>query len=130
MNVYNDDEVFQKLKDHYATTTPSGKVSYAKANRIFRFFRDIKNEGFAEVKRVASNGSFYRNLDLLTAVVPRAYLQNLHSVKSNIIPLVRLVNVDFSKPTPSRLARTCPYVTATGQQFNPTIKACRIVRPT
>lgn len=100
VNVYNDDEVFQKLKEHYATTTPSGNVSYAKANRIFRFFRDIKNEGFAEVKRVASNGSFYRNLDLLTAVVPRAYLQNLHSVKSNIIPLVRLVNVDFSNQHP------------------------------
>lgn len=100
VNVYNDEEVHQKLKEQYFSYTPKGNISYSKANRIFDFFRALKNEGFEEVKRRTPKVTFYRRFGLLTQVVPSAYLQNLHSVKSNVVPLVRLVNVDFAKQHP------------------------------
>jgi II/X family phage/plasmid replication protein len=101
VNVYDDDEVLQKLKAHYHKVNESGTISYAKAQRLFRFFRSIKNEGFEGVKETTAHNTFYRNVKELTAVVPRAYLANLHSVKDNIVPLVRLINVDFSQQHPA-----------------------------
>ncbi len=100
MNVYNDDEVLESLKAEYTTYTDDGKPKEAKPKRIFRFFRSLKNEGFEQVKQTTPEKTFYRNMKELTQVVPKAYLQNLHSTKSNIIPLVRLVNVDFSNQHP------------------------------
>lgn len=100
VNVYNDDEVLESLKAEYTTYTENGKPKEAKPKRIFRFFRSLKNEGFEQVKQTTPEKTFYRNMKELTQVVPKAYLQNLHSTKSNIIPLVRLVNVDFSKQHP------------------------------
>lgn len=101
VNVYNDEEVLNKLVQEYATVTKAGKISHTKAKRVFRFFRNLKLEGFEQVKMHMPERTFYDNLKELTAVVPRAYLQNLHSIKSNVVPLVRLVNVDFSKQHPS-----------------------------
>lgn len=101
VNVYNDEEVLKSLKAEYMTITKDGKPNFTKANRVFRFFRSIKNEGFQQVKETTPHKTFYRNLKELTEVVPRAYLQNLHSIKTNVVPLVRLINVDFSKQHPA-----------------------------
>lgn len=101
VNVYDDNEVLEMLKAEYFTTDKNGKPKHTKALRVFRFFRSIKNEGFEQVKTTTPEKTFYRNLKELTSVVPRAQLQNLHTVKTNVVPLVRLINVDFSKQHPA-----------------------------
>lgn len=100
VNIYDDEQVLEKLKAAHFKQNKSGTISYAKAKRLFRFFRSIKNEGFEAVKDSTPKNTFYDNIRELTAVVPRAYLQNLHSITSNVVPLVRLINVDFSNQHP------------------------------
>ncbi|MFS1582500.1 MAG: phage/plasmid replication protein, II/X family [Candidatus Arsenophonus phytopathogenicus] len=39
MNIYDDEHIFERLKSHYYSTTPKGNISYAKAQRIFGFYR-------------------------------------------------------------------------------------------
>lgn len=110
MRTYSDDEVQAQLKEHYKKVTYSRdkvtdivmeKVSYAKANRLFRFFRLLKHEGWEEVKATTPSSTFNDNIKLITNVVPKAYLQNLQATASNVVPLIRMVNVDFSKQHPT-----------------------------
>ena len=100
VNVYDDEKVLEALKARYYTVTNTGKVNYSKALRIMRFFRSIKNEGFDQVKATTPHRTFYDNLKEVSAVVPKATLQNMHTVKNNVVPLIRLVNVDFAKQHP------------------------------
>lgn len=100
VNIYDDEKVHKKLRETLFTITSTGKLSYAKADRLFRLFRSIKNEGFDEVKRTTPPRTFSRNIGELTAVVPKAYLQSLDTVSSNVVPLVRVIDVDFAKQFP------------------------------
>lgn len=100
MRTYSDTEIHDNLKQHFKTETKSG-FSYSKANRIFRFFRMLKHEGWDELKATTPERTFYDNIKLLTEVVPKAYLQNLQATASNVVPLIRFVNVDFEKQHPS-----------------------------
>jgi len=101
MNLFNDDEIENKLKIQFAKVSLiTGKTSYAKADRLFRFYRSFKNEGFDEVKRTTSESTFYVNLKELCTVVSKAHLQNIQGVASNVVPILRVINVDFSKQRP------------------------------
>jgi II/X family phage/plasmid replication protein len=101
VNIYNDDEVRDVLRREYATVTPTGKLSFAKADRLFRFVRSLKSEGWEEVKHTTPEPTFYRNVGLVTKVIPKAFLVNLqNSAASNVVPLIRLINVDFTKQLP------------------------------
>ena len=60
----------------------------------------VKHEGWDEVKSTTPEKTFYRNIKELTEVVPKAYLQNLQATASNVVPLIRFVNVDFEKQHP------------------------------
>ncbi len=108
MKVYSDENIENELRAQYQSVTPTGKITYSKADRIFRFFRSIKNEGFEEVKRTTPKNTFYRCLTELTSVVPRAYLQNLQTVASNVVPLVQIIKVDFSKQKPAQWVEPTP----------------------
>lgn len=100
VNVYNDGEVLKRLEDELFTTTKSGNISLSRPKRLFRFFRSIKNEGLQSVMDTSSESTFYRNMQEITSVVPKAYLQNLHAGTTNVIPLIKLINVDFAKQLP------------------------------
>lgn len=99
MRTYSDTEIHENLKQHFKTETKTG-FSYSKADRLFRFFRMVKHEGWDEVKSTTPEKTFYRNIKELTEVVPKAYLQNLQATASNVVPLIRFVNVDFEKQHP------------------------------
>jgi II/X family phage/plasmid replication protein len=101
MNIFNDEEILNKLKIEFSTITKNGNTSYSKAERLFRFYRSFKNEGFEEVKRTTPEKTFYRNMKELTTVVSRAHLQNLKGIASNVVPMLRVINVDFSKQHPT-----------------------------
>ncbi len=100
MRTYSDTEIHENLRNHFKTETKSG-FSYSKADRLFRTFRMMKHEGWDEVKSTTPKATFYRVIEDLTKVVPKAYLQNLQATASNVVPLIRFVNVDFSKQHPS-----------------------------
>lgn len=99
MRTYSDTEIHENLRDHFKTETKAG-FSYSKGDRLFRFFRMVKHEGWDEVKSTTPERTFYDNIKLLTQVVPKAYLQNLQATASNVVPLIRFVNVDFEKQHP------------------------------
>jgi II/X family phage/plasmid replication protein len=101
MNIYDDTEVLEKLKLTF-TTYKKDKPNFSKALRLFRFFRSLKNEGFHNVKETTPERTFYRLLSDLTKVVSKAALQNLVSgMENNIIPLFKVVNIDFNKQVPT-----------------------------
>jgi len=102
MNVFDDEEILNKLKADFNTVSEkTGNTSYAKAERLFRFYRSFKNEGFDEVKRTTPEKTFYRNMKELSTVVSKAHLQNLKGIASNVVPMLRVINVDFSKQHPA-----------------------------
>jgi II/X family phage/plasmid replication protein len=101
VNIYDDDEIRDTLRANYSSVTNSGKTVYTKADRLFRFIRSLKNEGWDEVKATTPHNTFYRNVRDVTEVIPKSYLQNLQAqAASNVVPLIRFVNVDFSKQHP------------------------------
>ncbi|QYJ87854.1 phage/plasmid replication protein, II/X family [Shewanella mesophila] len=102
VNIYNDDDVRAALRAEYFTVTKTGKTTYSKADRLFRFVRSLKHEGWDEVKATMPERTFYRTISEVSSVIPKSYLQNLQaSASSNVVPLVRFVNVDFSKQHPA-----------------------------
>ncbi|MEH6396160.1 phage/plasmid replication protein, II/X family [Pseudoalteromonas sp.] len=100
MRTYSDTEIQENLREQFKTETKNG-FSYSKADRLFRTFRMMKHEGWDEVKSTTPKATFYRTIEELTQVVPKAYLQNLQATASNVVPLIRFVNVDFEKQHPS-----------------------------
>lgn len=102
MNIYDDEKILELLKLAYHSTTPKGNITYSKAQRIFGFYRRLVNEGYDEVFKTIPRKSFYRNInELISAGISKAQLQNLQAdKKNNVIPLVQLIQVDFSKQYP------------------------------
>jgi len=101
MNLFDDEEILNNLKSKFGKVSENtGNTSYAKSNRIFRFYRSFKNEGFDEVKRTTAPSTFNDNMKILCTVVSKAHLQNLKGIASNVTPMLRVINVDFSKQHP------------------------------
>jgi II/X family phage/plasmid replication protein len=105
---FNDNEVHKKLKQKFFTETKSGKTTYSKADRLFRFFRELKHEGYEEIRSTTPKNTFHRNIRELMEVVPKAYLQNLKSIASNVVPLIRFIDVDFTKQQPENWQEPTP----------------------
>ncbi|MBF4337493.1 phage/plasmid replication protein, II/X family [Vibrio anguillarum] len=103
MNIFNDDEVHNKLKSIYMRTTPKGNVTFSKADRIFRFYRSLISDGYESVKQsYSATRSFYNHLnELLAAGFSKTQIQNLQGQgKDNVIPLLQVINVDFDNQRP------------------------------
>lgn len=101
MHVYNDAAVHDKLKSTYLSMTKNG-VSYAKANRLFQFYRSLKNDGYDYVKANTQSSTFYDNLKLLTIAVPKSHLVRFTTdTDTNVVPLFKVVNVDFQAQSPT-----------------------------
>ncbi|SUB58674.1 phage/plasmid replication protein, gene II/X family [Phocoenobacter uteri] len=103
MNVYNEEKIVNLLRRNYSKITPKGNVSYSKADRLYGFYERLLDRGYDTVYRSMSRETFRRHLDDLMAIgLTKAQLQNLKShEKNNIIPLMKLVVIDFSHQKPS-----------------------------
>ncbi|MGY5581454.1 phage/plasmid replication protein, II/X family [Vibrio cincinnatiensis] len=104
MNIFNDDEVHNKLKALYGKLTPKGNMSYSKADRVFRFYRSLVSDGYNAVKdSFSARRTFYDNLNLLLdAGFSKAQIQNLQgNGKDNVVPLLQVIEIDFSQQRPS-----------------------------
>lgn len=101
MNVYDDSKVYSALIDAYSSVTASGKTSCAKANRCFGFYRRLLNEGYDNVSQTMERTTFWRNIQLLTDIgLAKSQLMNLSNT-SNVVPLMRIINVDFKNQFPA-----------------------------
>lgn len=108
MHLHNDTDIHNSLKEHFYRETSKGRT-YAKANRLFDFYNSIKTRGFETVYRNSDRATFGRYLaDLTVAGVSRAHLQNLKSDLSNVVPLIRFVNVDFENQHPDNWVEPQP----------------------
>ena len=102
MNVYNRDNIQKLLKKHYYSVTPKGNISYAKADRLFSFYKNLLNYGYVETQAEMDRATFWRyERDLLEIGLTKAQLQNLKvHEKANIIPIMRLVEINFGEQRP------------------------------
>lgn len=88
-------------------TVPSiyieGKPNDSHARNLFRTYRSLKDYGWEETQASMSKATFYRHItDICEAGLSKAALQKLHEHdrSSNVVPLLRFVNVDFSAQRP------------------------------
>ncbi len=106
MNIFNDEKVHNELKLAFGKTTPKGNVSYAKADRLFRFYRSLVADGYQAVFDSFSKSnkkSFYNQLNpLLEIGFSKAQLQQLQgNGQDNVVPLLQVIEIDFSQQRPS-----------------------------
>ena len=90
MNVYNRDNIQKLLKKQYYTVTPKGNISYAKADRLFGFYKNLLTYGYLETQSEMDRKTFWRHeKDLLAVGLTKAQLQNLKAhERHNIIGML------------------------------------------
>lgn len=98
---YDDDtKVFELLCKRVGNYDRNGKPLYTKAKNLYRFFLQIKQLGYYEVKNLTHRATFNRNVkQLIDAGFNKAYLQNLGKEKET--PVLRLLNLDLNAQNPS-----------------------------
>lgn len=102
MKNVDDDHIKLKIDARYIRIKDNGKICKRKANAIFRTFRDIKSEGYDQLAK-ERNSTFFFNVKALESIgLSRAFLKSLDPKKpnANVVPLVQLIKVDFSKQRP------------------------------
>lgn len=102
MKLTNDTSVLKAIESSEIVLTKSGKASPTKVRNLFAMFCLIREKGMTEVKTTYGKTQFYKHIsDLIACGFSKAYLQNLHDEKaSNIIPFVKLVEIDFNQQLP------------------------------
>lgn len=102
MKLTDDTSVLKAIENSPIVLTKSGKVSNTKVRNLFAMFCLIREKGIEELKTTYSKTSFHRLVaELCECGFSKAYLQNLHDEKaSNIIPFVKLVEIDFNQQLP------------------------------
>ncbi|OOF69541.1 phage/plasmid replication protein, II/X family [Rodentibacter caecimuris] len=102
MNVYNRDGIQKLLRKHYYNVTPKGNISYAKADRLFGFYKNLLNDGYHETLNSMARNTFWRHeKDLIAIGLTKAQLQNLKvNERHNIMPIMKLVEIDFIHQRP------------------------------
>jgi II/X family phage/plasmid replication protein len=100
LELYNDTKIRTLLRDMYTTVTRKGNFSYAKADRLFRFYLSLCDRGYAEVKGNSSKATLHRNMRELMAIgLSKADLQNL--TEGERMPLAQILTFDFNNQRPS-----------------------------
>jgi II/X family phage/plasmid replication protein len=108
MKVMNDNEVKELLRAKFSKVGKTGKVSYAAADSAFTTYRLLQIDGWETVKLSLPHNTFYRHIRILTeAGLSRIHLQNLKGMeKSNVIPFIRFIGVDFGAQLPPGVTET------------------------
>lgn len=104
MNAHDKTEVLNQLRAVHHNITPKGNISFAKAERLYDFYTAITKDGFKKTKaRITerSRATWKRNIDdLMSAGLSLAQIMQFTGDDSNVIPLIKLINVDFAQQLP------------------------------
>lgn len=102
MTVYNDRKVHNNLKVAFQTLTPKGNVSYAKADRLFRFYLSLVDRGYDYIARHTHKSTLSRSIkDLCSIGFSKADLQTLKKKGGEKLSLSTTLNIDFNNQRPS-----------------------------
>lgn len=102
MNAHNHTEVFEALKLAHFRIKKDGSHSYTKANKLFDLFNTITTKGYEHTKRTHDRATWGRRLkEFQAAGLSLAQLMNFTGEVSNVVPLIRFINVDFAKQLPA-----------------------------
>ncbi len=123
MNTYDTESVLNGLKIAFGRPTKTG-TSYAKANRLYGIYRNIMADGFQRTKASHDRATWGRYMkDLNHAGLSLAQLMNLTGEHSNVVPFIKMINVDFSKQLPADYVEPLPL----SQQYHQNPALLRLV---
>jgi len=112
MNAHDTTSVLSQLRQTHFRLTRSGNISYAKAESLYDFYISMTRDGYAKTKaRICerSRATFKRKQDdLLAAGLSLAQLMQFTGENSNVIPLCRLINIDFAAQLPQGFVDPLP----------------------
>lgn len=112
VNAQDHTQVLNNLRITHQRTTPKGNISYSTAEALYDFYLAIVRDGYNSTKsRIAerSRATWKRKEDaLLEAGLSRAQLMQFTGEQTNVIPLVRLINVDFGQQLPANWQEPAP----------------------
>lgn len=102
MKLTDDTSVLKAIEASDVVLTNTGKVSQTRVRNLFAMYCLVREKGIQELKDTYSKRSFHRLIaELIECGFSKAYLQNLHDSKaSNIIPFIKLVEIDFNQQLP------------------------------
>lgn len=93
MDTMNDDEIINKIKLTFD--------SKRKQTKLINFFLLVKSQGYTRAKDLMDRATFWRNeKELLSVGLSKINLQNLENETTNIIPLLKVINIDFTNQVP------------------------------
>ena len=105
MRVPSDDKILDKLKLAFGSTSKkTGKMSYTRAESVYKSYRSIRSEGYEEWRKHTSSSTRSRHLKDLAAIgLPLALLQQHKGdgLASEVVPMVRYICVDFGAQRPA-----------------------------
>lgn len=112
MNAHDKTEVLHQLRAVHHRVTPKGNITYSKAESLYDLYTAITKDGFKKTKeRICerSRATWKRKIDdLMAAGLSLAQLMQFTGDDSNVIPLIRLINVDFAKQLPADFIEPLP----------------------
>lgn len=124
MNTYDKESVLKSLQAKFFRVTPTGRITYPKANRLFGLYRNIMTDGFERTKAGYPRETWRRHMDDFNdAGLSLAQLMNLTGDQSNVVPFIKMINVDFSKQLPADYVEPLPLA----QQYNQNPALLRLV---
>jgi II/X family phage/plasmid replication protein len=104
MKLFDDELIEKELKEKFPTINPrTGNITFGQANNAYRVFKSIKNEGWIETRRITSEGTFRRAIEMLQACgISKAALQNMDAdgLRANVIPFIRFIEIKFDQQYP------------------------------
>ena len=102
MKLTDDKSVLEAISASDVVVTNSGKVSQTRIRNIYATYCLVREHGIQKLAEMLPKPTYYRHVKELTECgFSLAFLQNLHDEKaSNVIPFMRLVEIDFSQQLP------------------------------
>ena len=105
MRIVTDDKVLNSLKAVFGKINQrTGKMSYTRAESVYKSFRDIKAYGYEEWAKLTTSSTRSRHLnDLFEVGISHSYLQQFKGdgLGHEVVPMTRYINVDFSAQRPA-----------------------------
>lgn len=101
MSSLDETEICKRIDNKFTTYSESGRVNYRKARAVRSFFFEVQSRGLKAVQDSMAPRTYYDNLKALKSVgLSESAIRSLNSDNKNVIPLVRVINVDFEKQYP------------------------------
>lgn len=102
MDNTEDDNIVSKIELKFMKYDKAGRPNKRRINTLKTFYFSIKNMGYKKTKEMTSRTTMHMNMkDLESIGLSRSFLQNMEPEKSNVVPLVREITINFGEQHPA-----------------------------